>query len=32
MPAGEQLRDAGRVRVRHIKLGAQLSHILKRRR
>ena len=32
MPAGEQLCDAGRVRVRHIKLGAQLRHILKRRR
>ena len=32
MPAGEQLRDAGRMRMRHVKLGAQLRHVLKRRR
>ena len=31
MPFGEQLRDAGRVRMRQVKLGAQLRHILKRR-
>ena len=28
MPAGEQLRDAGRMRMRHVKLGAQLRHVL----